>query len=93
MLEMRWQCGNVHLQPREPAAPWAASKAALAAGQGAGFCPSALMRVLVSHGVLHPALEFLAQDDHGPVGANPEEGNRDDQRDEIPLLQRQAEKA
>ena len=31
--------GNVHSQPRKPAVPWAASKAAWPAGRGRGFCP------------------------------------------------------
>jgi len=37
-------------------------------------------------GVLCPALEPSAQEGHGPVGAGPEEGHKDDQRDGTPLL-------
>jgi len=31
----------MHLQPRRPTVPWAASPAVWPAGQGRGFCPSA----------------------------------------------------
>jgi len=37
-------------------------------------------------GALHPALEPLAQEGHGCVGAGPEEGHEDDQRAGVPLL-------
>ncbi|PKU43076.1 rna-directed dna polymerase from mobile element jockey-like [Limosa lapponica baueri] len=37
-------------------------------------------------GVLCPALESSAQEGHGPVGAGPEEGHKDDQRAAGPLL-------
>ena len=37
-------------------------------------------------GVLCPALEPSAQERHGPVGAGPEEGNKNDQKDGTPLL-------
>jgi len=37
-------------------------------------------------GVLCPALEPSAQERHGAVGAGPEEGQKNDQRDGSPLL-------
>jgi len=37
-------------------------------------------------GVLHPALEPSAQERHRPVGAGPEKGHKNDQRDGITLL-------
>ena len=39
-----------------------------------------------SPGVLRPALELLAQEGHGTIGAGPEEGHKDDPRAEAPLL-------
>ena len=43
-------------------------------------------------GVLHPALESSAQERHGPVGAGPEEGHKNDQRDGTALLRGKAER-
>ena len=43
-------------------------------------------------GVLRPALESSAQERHGPVGAGPEEGHKNDQRDGTPLLWGKAER-
>ena len=45
-----------------------------------------------SPAVLHPDVESSAQERHGPVGACPEEGHKNDPRDGIPLLQGQAER-
>ena len=41
-----------------------------------------------SPGLLCPALEPSAQEGHGPVGAGPEEGHKNDRRAGAPLLQR-----
>jgi len=43
------------------------------------------------HGLLYPALEPPAQESHGPVGACPEEGHKNDQRNGMHLLRGQAE--
>jgi len=37
-------------------------------------------------GLLHPAMEPSAQQRHGPFGAGPEKGHKDDQRARTPLL-------
>ena len=37
-------------------------------------------------GVLHPAVEPSAHEGHGPAGADPEEGNKNDLRDGTSLL-------
>jgi len=39
-----------------------------------------------SPGVLRPALEPSAQEGHGPVGAGPDKGHKNDQRDGAALL-------
>jgi len=43
-------------------------------------------------GVLHLVLEPSAQERHGPVGAGPEEGQKNDQRAGTPLLRGKAER-
>jgi len=43
-------------------------------------------------GVLCPALGSTAQERHGPVGMDPEEGHKNDQRTGAPLLQGKAER-
>lgn len=47
---------------------------------------------LTPSGLLCPALWFPAKERYGPVGAKPEEGHKDVQRGEVPLLWRQAER-
>lgn len=42
MKDSTW-AGHVHLQPRRPTVPWAASRKACPAGQERWFCPSALL--------------------------------------------------
>lgn len=68
----------MHPQPRRPTASMAASKEV------------SLMRP--PHGVLHPALEFLVEDRHGPVRTGSDEVHEDDQRGGAIILGRQAEK-
>jgi len=46
-----------------------------------------------SPGVLHPDVESLVQERHGPVGVHPDKGRKKDPRDGTPLLQGQAERA
>jgi len=43
-------------------------------------------------GVLRPALEPSEQERHGPVGAGPEEGHKNCQRDGAPVLRGKAER-
>ena len=43
--------------------------------------------------MLHPDVESSVQERHGPVGAHPEEGHKNDPRDGTPPLQGQAETA
>jgi len=45
-----------------------------------------------SPGILCPDVESSVQERHGPVGVCPEEGQKNDPKDEIPLLQGQAER-
>ena len=46
-----------------------------------------------SLGVLHLDVESSVQERHGPVGAHPEEGHKNDPRDGTPILLGQAERA
>jgi len=39
-----------------------------------------------SPGALHPDVEFSVQESHGPVGAHPEEGHKNDPRGGTPPL-------
>ena len=51
--------------------------------QGKGGDPALLLCAgEASPGVLHPDVESSVQDRHKPVGAHPEEGHRNDPRDE-----------
>ena len=52
-----------------------------------------LCAVETSPGVLHPNVESLVQERHGPVGTHPEECHKNDPRDRTPLLRGQAERA
>lgn len=53
--------------------------------QGKGGYPAALLCVGEnSPGVLHPDMESLLQERHGPVGARPEEDHKNDLRDGTP---------
>ena len=70
---------SVLSQPTKPTVSCAASMVVWSAGQDpvpllyAGETPP---------GVLHPDVESSVQDRHKPVGAHPEEGHRNDPRDE-----------
>jgi len=75
----------VHLQPTVSTVPWAASKES---GQQVELHSGESLP-----GVLHPALEPLAQEGRGPLGAGREEGDKNDQRDRTPLLRGKAERA
>jgi len=75
---------NVGLMPRRPTTSCAASQALWPAGRRRGFCPAALVRP--PPGVTCPALEPSAQGRPGLVGADPEEGHKDDPRAGAPLL-------
>ena len=62
------------------------------AGQERSFSSSTLCSPESSHGVLCPALASTVEERHGPIGAGPEEGHKNNQRDGTPLLRRKAER-
>ena len=60
-------------------------------GKGGDSAPP-LLYGEIPPGVPRPALEPSAQERHGPVGAGPEEGHKNDQRAGTPLLWGKAER-
>jgi len=82
---------NVPLQPRKPTVSWAASKEVWPAGWGSDRT-LLLCADEASPGVLRPDVESSVQERHGPAGVCPEEGHKNDPRDETRLLWGQAER-
>jgi len=56
------------------------------ASRSRGDSAPLLCSAVTPPGVLRPALESSAQEIHGPVGADPEEGHKNDERTRTPLL-------
>ena len=56
------------------------------------LCSAVLCSGKTPPGVLHPALEPSAQERHGSVGVEPEEGHKNDPRGGAPLLWGQAQR-
>ena len=52
-----------------------------------------LCGIEASREVQHPSVESSVQKRHGPIGVHPEEGHKNNARNETPLLREQAEKA
>ncbi|PKU43814.1 rna-directed dna polymerase from mobile element jockey- hypothetical protein [Limosa lapponica baueri] len=70
-LNRSQQCA---LTPRKPTVSWVASKEAW---RGPLYFSLVRPKSETPPGVLYPALEFSAQEGHGPARTGPEEGNED----------------
>ncbi|GAB0190062.1 cAMP-dependent protein kinase inhibitor alpha [Grus japonensis] len=82
-LDMTWQC---MLSDKKANCILGCIKTNVDQQVKGGDSPPLLCSGGTPPGVLRPALEPSAQERHGPVGAGPEEGHEDDQRDGTPLL-------
>jgi len=70
--------------PESQIIPWAALRCGQQVKRGGS--PPQLCSCETLPGVVHPALESVLQDRHGPVGAGPEEGRENDPRAGTPRL-------